>query len=258
MITSMANPRLKLVRELLAKAKARRREGCFVAEGIRMVAETPADMLKELYVSESFMQMEEKHRGLDLGGAEVVSDSVFRSLSDTQTPQGILAVVRQHLAEPEALLAGECPLLMFLENIQDPGNLGTIIRTAEGASVTGIIMSTGTVDVYNPKTVRATMGSLYRMPLAVTDDLPGMLKAAQGAGIKTYAAYLGGSVDYADCHYGKGTAFLIGNEGNGLTEETAMAADVRVHIPMAGHVESLNAAVAAAVLMYEAARQRRK
>jgi TrmH family RNA methyltransferase len=118
-------------------------------------------------------------------------------------------------------------------------------------------MSTGTVDVYNPKTVRATMGALYRMPLAVTDDLPGMLKAAQGAGIKTYAAYLGGSVDYADCHYGKGTAFLIGNEGNGLTDEAANAASSRVHIPMEGQIESLNAAMAAGILMFEASRQRR-
>ena len=257
MITSMANPRVKLVRELLAKPKVRRREGCFVAEGIRMVAETPEDMLAGLFVSESFLKMTDRHRGLKLDHAEVLSDSVFRQLSDTQTPQGILAVVRQQLADPESLLGGKDPLLMFLENIQDPGNLGTIIRTAEGAGVTGIIMSAGTVDVYNPKTVRATMGSLYRMPLAVTDDLAGMIRLAAEAGIKSYAAYLGGSVDYAACDYRQGTAFLIGNEGNGLTQETAAAADVRVHIPMAGSVESLNAAVAAAVLMYEASRQRR-
>lgn len=257
MITSTANPKVKLLRELLAKSKARRREDCFVAEGIRMVAETPPERLAALFVSDSFMQTPALHRGMDLSDALVLSDSVFRQVCGTQTPQGIMAIVRQQHRDARDFLEVENPLLVFLENIQDPGNLGTIIRTAEGAGVTGIIMSRDTVDIYNPKTVRATMGSLYRMPFACTDDLAGLVREASGKGIRTCAAYLGGSSSYDSVSYAGPTAFLIGNEGNGLREETAMAADMRIHIPMAGSVESLNAAVAAAVLMYEAARQRR-
>ncbi len=257
MISSSANPKVKLLRELLSKPKVRRREHAFVAEGIRMVSETPADRLVGLYVSESFMNTPAQHRGMDLSGAILLSDSVFGQVCGTQTPQGIMAIVRQQEQDPEALLEGRAPLLLFLENIQDPGNLGTLIRTAEGAGVTGVVMSRDTVDIYNPKTVRATMGSLYRMPFVYTEDLPGMVSNASLKGIRTCAAYLGGSTAYDEVSYVEPTAFLIGNEGSGLKEETAKAADLRVHIPMAGSVESLNAAIAGAVLMYEAARQRR-
>ena len=256
MITSSANAKVKLLRELLAKPKARRREDAFVAEGIRMVSETPQARLMGLFVSESFMQMDDQHRGMDLSSAEVLSDSLFRQVCGTQTPQGIMAIVRQAHRSPEELLDGSCPLLLFLENIQDPGNLGTLIRTAEGAGVTGIIMSADTVDIYNPKVVRATMGSLYRMPFAYAEDFTGILKQAGRQGIGTYAAYLGGSVPYDQADFTGPTGILVGNEGNGLRQETAMAAGMRIHIPMAGSVESLNAAVAGAVLMYEAARQR--
>ena len=145
---------------------------------------------------------------------------------------------------------------MLIENLQDPGNLGTMIRTAEGAGVTGILISRESVDLYNPKTIRSTMGSIYRVPVHITDSLTGLVPLLHQRGIRTYAAHLRGTKSYTEADYRTGTAFLIGNEGNGLTEELADAADQYIRIPMEGQVESLNAAMAAGILMYEVKRQR--
>jgi len=248
-----------MLRELLTRPHARKKSGSFVAEGVRMVSETPPDMIEEIYISESFAGSAQ-----DLGepvsalirGAELVDDKVFRSVSDTVNPQGIMAVVRQKSCSVRQILELPDPLILFLENIQDPGNLGTMIRTAEGAGATGIIMSRDTADVYNPKVVRSTMGSLYRMPFAYADDLCEAVAQARDGGTDVYAAYLSGSVCYTEADYTKGCAFLIGNEGSGLTAEAARAATACVRIPMAGKLESLNAAAAASILLYEAARQR--
>ena len=148
---------------------------------------------------------------------------------------------------------GKRPLFLILEDIQDPGNLGTMIRTGEGAGVDGILMSKGTVDIYNPKTIRSTMGSLYRVPFLYTGDLTQTIGQLQKTGIRVYAAHLKGTKSYREPDYAEGAAFLIGNEGNGLKEETAALADEYIRIPMQGKLESLNAAVAAALLMYEVA-----
>ena len=148
-------------------------------------------------------------------------------------------------------------MLLVLENLQDPGNLGTMMRTAEGAGVTGVLLSRGCVDIYNPKTIRSTMGSIYRVPFLYTDDLLGDMDRLHEKGIVTYAAHLKGKGFYDEESYKGPTAFLIGNEGNGLTDELSEKAKQYIKIPMEGQLESLNAAVAAAILMYEASRQRR-
>ena len=145
---------------------------------------------------------------------------------------------------------------MILEDIQDPGNLGTIMRTAEGAGAAGVIMSRGCVDIYNPKTIRSTMGSAYRVPFLYVDDLKAAIEKIRSCKIDVYAAHLKGETYYDDINYHR-AAFLIGNEGNGLREETAALADRYIKIPMSGQVESLNAAVSTAILMYEFRRQRR-
>lgn len=255
-ITSSSNRQIRRIRELLTRSKARSESGLFVAEGIRMVAETPPDRLEKIYISESFGDHPPDLRGMVLKDPVVVKDSVFRAASDTQHPQGILALVRQAPEAEEEILRQDNPLILFLENIQDPGNLGTIIRTAECAGVTGLILSPGCADLYNPKTVRATMGSLYRMQLARTKDFRGALDAAHRAGIMLYAAYLDGSCSLYEENFRGACGILIGNEGNGLTAEAVQAADHAIRIPMQGQAESLNASVAAAVIMYEAARQR--
>lgn len=257
MITSVSNQQMKRIKELLNKSKQRKKEKCFVAEGIRMVAETPADRLEKIYVSENFYKNPPELRGLDLSKALIVDDQVFRQVSDTQTPQGIMAIVRQKENSLEDILKQPNALLLFLENIQDPGNLGTMMRTAEGAGVTGIILSRESVDIYNPKTIRATMGSLYRMPFVYVEDFCGTVQMAKSQGIRLYAAHLKGKNTYDGEDYRQPTGFLIGNEGNGLTKEAADSATDYIRIPMGGQLESLNAAVAAAVLMYEANRQRR-
>ncbi len=191
-------------------------------------------------------------------GYEVVSEEVFAKMSDTQTPQGILCVLKQLQYNLRDMIQnGKTPFFLVLENLQDPGNLGTMMRTGEGAGVSGVIMSRETVDIYNPKTIRATMGSIYRVPFFYAENLHETIGQMQESGIHVYAAHLKGTKNYDAYDYGKPTAFLIGNEGNGLTDETAALADTYIRIPMEGQLESLNAAVAAAILMYEGARQRR-
>ena len=250
MITSTSNAKVKRLVNLKKKKKLRDEEGVFLVEGIRMFREVPKDRLVEVYASEEFWNRERKAVEQVLAGTkvqpEILADFVFEYVSDTKTPQGILCLVRQKqysITEIVKEKGGELPLLLVFDQIQDPGNLGTIVRTAEGAGVTGIVMSQDCVDMYNPKVVRSTMGAAYRVPFCYVDDLAEEVKQMKEAGICTYAA--------------KASAFLIGNEGNGLRDEVADQAQVYIRIPMKGQVESLNAAVATAILTFEAARQRR-
>ena len=261
MITSTANKQVKYVNSLIKKAKARREEDLFVAEGLRMCSELPKDRIRTLYISESFQKTPECAALIEgVSQVETVTDEVFRALSDTKSPQGILALVRQYhyTLEQAADTKKNSPAhLMILETLQDPGNLGTILRAGEGAGVTGILMDAHTADIYNPKVIRSTMGSVLRVPFVYTDDLPAALNKLKKQGIRLFAAHLKGEKSYDQEDYTGDMGFLIGNEANGLSDTIAAMADTYVKIPMAGKVESLNAAVAASVLMFEAARQRR-
>ncbi len=257
MISSLSNPQVKEIVLLQTKPRARRDSGLFVAEGLRLVEEIPDNYLVKAFFAE----------GSDPGiielaakiNAEEVSENVFRKMSSTQTPQGILAVARRpDWTLEDVCKAPVCRTIMILEDIQDPGNLGTIIRTGEGAGISGIIATHGTADLTNPKTVRSTMGSIFRVPYVVTDDLHETILSLKQRGFTIYAAALEGSVLYDVPDYTAPSAFLIGNEGNGLTAEAYAAADKAVRIPMSGMVESLNAAVASAILMYEARRQKQR
>ena len=188
---------------------------------------------------------------------EVVTEEQMKKLTDTVTPQGILCVVRQPSYTMEDIINHPGHrLLMILEDIQDPGNLGTIFRTAEGAGASGIIMTKGCADLFNPKVVRSTMGSIYRVPFFVTDDIEQTISLVKNAQIEVFAAHLKGEHFYDEIAY-KDAAFLIGNEGNGLKNSTAALADTYIKIPMAGKLESLNASMAAGILMYEHNRQMR-
>ncbi|MDY2698686.1 MAG: RNA methyltransferase [Lachnospiraceae bacterium] len=279
MITSLSNGRIKQLITLRDKSRARNKEGLFLAEGFKMFEEAPLGQLKEVYVSEVLWRELEKdaeksriwkklnacrEQGIFM---EQLSEEVFRKVSDTQTPQGILFVMDQLSYELETLIkqavirqkeGGRAPLFLMLEDIQDPGNLGTMIRTGEGAGVDGVIMSRGTVDIYNPKTIRSTMGSLYRVPFLYVEELAPAITLLQQSGIRVYAAHLNGKQYFDELSYEGGSAFLIGNEGNGLRRETADMADTYLKIPMEGKLESLNAAVAAALLLYQAAGCHRK
>lgn len=258
MITSIANPQVKELLQLQKKSKARNEKGVFIVEGVKMFQEAPRDRIEKVYLSENFEQKRGKEMNLSGLSVEVLSDKVFSHVSDTKTPQGILCLVKQKKVDLSEMLEKTTPFLMVLDNLQDPGNLGTIVRTAEGAGVTGIIMSRDTVDIYNPKTIRSTMGSVYRMPFFYVEDILEFLEDLRGQGIRTYAAHLDGANNYDEESYKEACAFLIGNEGNGLRDEVAKKADIWIKIPMYGQVESLNAAIASSILMYEVSRQRRK
>lgn len=262
MITSNSNQQMKHIVQLQKKSKTRYEQRVFVVEGPKMTFEAPADWIEKIYVSESFWNAPENFQKFEKYDYEVVSDSVFKSISDTQTPQGILGIVKMPEYTLEDLMQtaaakSQKPHLLVLESIQDPGNLGTMLRTGEGAGVSGIIMNRTTVDIFNPKTIRSTMGSLYRVPFYITEDLEETLQELKKNDILVYAAHLKGTKSYDMPDYTRGTAFLIGNEGNGLSEEIAEMSDEYIRIPMEGQVESLNAAIAATLLMYEVNRQRR-
>ena len=266
MIKSLSNERVRKVVSYIQKSKARKESNVFVIEGMKMLREAPVLQVREAYVTEKFLDgaSEEDKEILWRYGAETVTDEVMKKMADTRTPQGVLAVVSMYQYSEEEVLDGykemgiEKPLLLILENIQDPGNLGTMLRSSEGAGVTGVILSKGSADVYNPKVIRSTMGSIFRMPFMYVDNLPAFVEKLSERGIKTYAAHLKGKRNYDKFDYTKPTAFLIGHEGNGLSKETADAASEYVLIPMKGQVESMNAATSAAILTFEASRQRRK
>lgn len=257
MITSTSNAQVKYLLQLQKKSKARNEEKVFLVEGIRMFVEVPAERVEKVYVSETFYNKKKEEIDFSNYKMEILSDTVFQYVSDTKTPQGILCVVKQKEYDVKKLLEAKNPHFMVLDNLQDPGNLGTIVRTAEGAGVDAVFMSKDTVDIYNPKVIRSTMGSIYRMPVVYVEDLIALLEAFKAKGIKSYAAHLEGKNSYDQESYDEGTAILIGNEGNGLREEVSNVADIWVKIPMLGQVESLNAAIAASVMMFEVARQRR-
>ena len=266
MITSTSNERVRRVVSYVEKSKARREADVFVIEGMKMLREAPVLQVREVYVTERFIEnaSDEDQEILWRYGAETVSEEVMNKMADTKTPQGVIAVISQYHYTEEEVIEGynqedkdAKPLILVLENIQDPGNLGTMLRSGEGAGVTGVILSKGSADIYNPKVIRSTMGSIFRMPFIYVESVPEMLKKLKNAGVHTYAAHLKGEKNYDEFDYTKPTAFLIGNEGNGLTKETADAADTYILIPMKGEVESMNAATSSAILTFEASRQRR-
>lgn len=262
-ITSMTNPRIRRLVELRKKAKLRRETGLFIIEGTRLCMDTPERFLEEVYVTEDWLRTaapadaEKIQRFHPL----ILAEEVMAKAADTDTPQGILCAARMPVWTRQDLLGGPdgtpAPLLLVLEDVRDPGNLGTIFRTAEAAGATGILMSRGTVDLFNPKVVRATMSAIFRMPFVISEDLICDLGDLRERGIVSYAAHLRGKRPYDELPLTQGTAFLIGNEANGLSDSLTEAAAEKIIIPMAGGAESLNAAMAAGILLFEASRQRR-
>lgn len=260
-ISSTSNAQVKNLNLLQKKAKAREEQGVFVIEGIKMFEEAmDGNILQKAYASESFYQ-EKSHENPNYFQDiefEVITDSIFQDISETKTPQGIMGIVKQPKYSLESMLVDPRACLLILEDVRDPGNLGTMLRTAEGAGITGVIFNPSTVDIYNPKVIRATMGSLFRVPFYQAEDFIDTLKRMKENGITLFAAHLHGKEYDREGCFQKKCAFMIGNEANGLSEQVSAMADELIKIPMYGKLESLNAAVAAAILMYEAQRQRRK
>ena len=257
MITSTNNVQIKQVVALLKKSKERKEQKVFVIEGRKMFEEicrNPSRVVKA-YFSDSYMK-EQYGGSLPAVPYETVADEVFAAMAETVTPQGVLAIVKMPEYSLDEMLA-TAGTLMLLENLRDPGNLGTIIRTAEAAGVSGVILSKESVDIYNPKVIRSTMGAVYRVPFLYVEDFVGLLQELREKEVRLLAAHLKGQKNFDKADYSGKVGILIGNEANGLSDEAAELANEKVLISMAGSVESLNAAVAAALLMYESFRKQK-
>ena len=264
MIESQSNVQIKYLQKLIKNPRFRRKEKCFVVEGWKMVGEALRHhLVSKLYISaDSAGQLREKvtedeFAVIESGvPTELLSENLFREMSDTVSPQGILALVRMPEYQRSDFMKSGQAAVLCLENIQDPGNLGTMLRTAEGAGMSGIIMSSDCVDLFNPKVVRSTMGALFRVPYYICEDMTTEVERLKKEDYSVYAAHLKGTKDYTEENYSGRVAVLIGNEANGLSDSVAGRADKKVIIPMEGELESLNAAVSAALLMYEIHRKK--
>lgn len=257
-IQSIQNGKVKDWAKLLTK-KGREKEQSYLVEGPHLVEEAikgQAD-IGALLMTEGYIRSNRLNSFITEHPSRcfLVSEQVLHKLSDTETPQGILAVIRMKKWSLAPFLEGN-RLLLLLDAIQDPGNLGTMIRTADAAGVDGIILGKGTVDVYNSKAVRSTMGSLFHLPI-VQEDLLHVCDMLVEHQFNITATSLEGAIPYDEASYIGPTAIVIGNEGNGVSQEVLSRSHSRVKIPIYGQAESLNAAVAAAIMMYEAIRQRK-
>ena len=240
-ITSLKNPKVAAWKALKDR-KGRRESGCFLVEGRKMVEEALASAfdVAAVLVQEGVSFPD----GLTMPAYEL-PEHVLAAVCDTKTPQGIAAVVR--MKEQSAL--GKH--IVVLDGVQDPGNVGTIIRTADAAGLDGVLLSNQCADVFSPKVLRATMGSIFRMNLRTTDDLPGELTKLREKGYSILSSQLDGTPFYEREKVAEQFALIIGNEGNGVSEQVQQTATHRVRLPMRGGAESLNAAIAAAIMMYE-------
>ena len=264
LITSVNNQRVKEVANLKQK-KYRTESGTFFAEGLRAVQEAVqhagvADLFFTASEEEKLhdILINAKEKGACLYKAD---DKVMAKLSDTKTPQGVLAVIRMPEQSLQKLRPGtasdnNAPIII-LDRIQDPGNLGTIIRTADAVGALGVILLEGCVDAYSPKVVRASMGSLFHLPV-VQDIFPEeALTWCYRHGYEPAATAMQGAANLYKADISKKMAFIFGNEANGVTEELQAAAETRLFIPMAGQAESMNVAMAAGIVLFEGLRQRK-
>lgn len=257
-IMSVQNTRVKDW-ALLLERRGREKQGKYIIEGYHLIEEAlkaEAHVEVILFLAEKGMPMELNA----LAGDRVVewvgvSTAVLAKCSDAQTPQGVVAIVARPQLSAETLLAGEHDLVVVLDGVQDPGNLGTIIRSADAVGAKAVVLGRGTVDLYNPKTIRSTMGSMYHLPI-VEADLEELLPRARERGVQLVTTSLQAQGSCYDTDLRQPTWLILGNEAKGVSPEVAAQSDVKVIIPMQGKAESLNVAMAATVLLFEAARQR--
>lgn len=252
-IVSVQNEKIRALRALAHK-KGREEAGCFLIEGVKMVREAADSMRVQTVLVEATRV--EAYAGLIAklteAGAQVfcVPPRVFQSVGDAKTPQGILASVRMPPV-PERL---EGPRLVALDGVQDPGNVGTILRTADAAGFEGALLSEACADAYGPKALRATMGSIFRVPVLRTDVLASRLLRYRDEGYAVIVSALDGSPFYARQGIGERFVLVVGSEARGVSPAVSQAATHRLRLPMRGGAESLNAAVAAGIMLYELTR----
>lgn len=259
MLENPRSPRVRAVAKLARKSE-RIETGLFLLEGPQSVAEALSfrpDLFEELFVTptawEKFPAIAKAAKAEDI---EVlfVSEQVLDSMADTVTPQGFVASVRQFATAVKDIFAAESRLIAILEEVRDPGNAGTIIRAADAAGADAVIFSGRTVDLYNPKVVRASTGSLFHLPIAVGVNLGDVVQRTRAAGMQVFAADISGlDLPEVRLRLSAPTAWLFGNEAAGLAVEKLALADLVVKVPIYGNAESLNLASAASICLYESA-----
>ncbi len=261
MIDNPRSPRVRAVAKL-AKREARLETGLFLLEGPQSVSEALAyrpELVVDLFATPTALERyaDIARRAAAAGiETEFVSEQVLEAMADTVTPQGIIAVCRQFPTSLKDILGNEPKLIAILEEVRDPGNAGTIIRAADAAGADAVIFTGRSVDLYNPKVVRATTGSLFHLPVAVGVELESVIERTKGAGLQIIAADIKGA-NLLDARKTGAllapTAWLFGNEARGLSEEHYALADSAITVPIYGHAESMNLATAASVCLYESA-----
>ena len=257
-IESRDNKWIKRLNGLKIK-KNRDKEGVFVAEGLRFISEIPVDWNVEAYaVSDTFVRENDISEYEEKAEVLCLPDTLLATVCDTENPQGILAICKKLGWDEDTVFAKEKPFFILAEELNDPGNLGTVIRTADACGADAVFLSKGSVDLYNPKVLRSTMGSMFHIPVFQNVDLNELSMKLKKNSISLYAAHLKGDTYPYGLDLTDSCAFIIGNEARGLSDGAADLCDRWVKIPMPGQAESLNASIAAGVLMYEVVRQRLK
>lgn len=260
LITSKDNDTIKFLKKLKDK-KYRDQENSYIIEGAKLIKEAIQENIKIKMVilcdgcsAENAIDSDLKY---EIAKYECicVSEKIFLGLTNVVNPQGILAVVEKNNNTNEIDYNDD--LFLILDDLQDPGNMGTILRTADSINLKQIIVSKGSADVYNPKVVRSTMGAIFRIKVIESDDLSKTIKEMKKHKIKVAATSLQTDKSIYDINYEK-TAIVIGNEANGVSDKVLETVDEKIKIPMAGKTESLNASVATAIVLYEAVRQKMK
>lgn len=246
-LTSLKNPRVQLWRALKER-KGRKETGCFLVEGRKMVKEALASAftVEALLLDDALADRFPLPRDV---AAYALPSHVLAAVCDTKTPQGVAAVVRMHTSPAVG------NRLIALDGVQDPGNVGTILRTADAAGMDGVLLSDQCADVFSPKVLRATMGSIFRVALTVTPDLPGEMRRLRQAGYSILSSQLDGTPFFQRKGVGERFCLIIGNEGNGVSPQAQAEATHRLRLPMRGGAESLNAAIAAGIMIYDLTRQ---
>ena len=256
-ITSKDNTIIKHIIKLKEK-KYRNEYNEFIIEGIKIVREAIEEKakIKNIIVSESALNSElfEKNLNNELIEKEfiLVPDHIFKLLSEVENPQGVIAIIEKDIVDVDLDFSQD--FILVLEDIQDPGNLGTIIRTADSIGLTQILVTKGTIDCYNPKVIRSTMGAIFRVKIIETEDLPEKIKEIQKNNFKVITTSLKASKSIYDINLKK-SAIIIGNEANGVSKHIQELSDIKAIIPMKGKTESLNVSIATGVILYEFVRQ---
>ncbi len=261
-LSSKDNRVIKLLRSL-SDAKNRQKEKAFLIEGVKMIEEALRENVGSMTIVAAPPLIRHYGKGVlklaESRGVEIlwISERLMDALAETRTPQPVLAAVPMKIHSEDELLAPRPGLIVCAHELQDPGNLGTIIRTAEAVGASGVVVSPNTVDPYNAKSVRASMGSILRLPVVPVRNLSAFLRKCGQNGFQSVAADLTGEKTPFDIDLTKPTCVVLGQEGSGLHGDVRADIDLRVRIPMASSIDSLNVATAAAVILYEALRQRR-